>query len=94
MHVCDVCCRRTTATALVAFISHAGYRMHKEYRNQFIKVLRYVHEVYLSELMKKNDADSRSISTRLQTYLDRQQFLQEPEGRSLPRVDDSSYCRA
>jgi hypothetical protein len=39
-------------------------------------------------------ADLRAVGTRLQTYIATRAYLQEPEGRTLKRVDESSVTRA
>jgi len=46
------------------------------------------------EAKASKDADLRAVGTRLQTYVTTQQFMKEPEGRTLKKVDESSYTRA
>jgi nucleoporin GLE1 len=78
----------------MAFLSHAGYRLHAQYRAQFVKLLHSVHDDFLPRLEDGHDADARAVATRLRTYLVAGQYLKEPEGRFLKAVDDSSYTRA
>ena len=80
--------------ALMAFLSHAGYRMHRIYGSQFLKVLQYINDYFLPALAQKKDADAGAVVTRLSTYIGQQQYRQEPEGMDLPNVDDSSFYRA
>jgi nucleoporin GLE1 len=78
----------------MAFLSHAGYRMHRVYGSQFLKVLQYISDNFLPALEQKKDADVGAVLTRLSTYIRQQQYKQEPEGMELPKVDDSSFYRA
>eukprot|EP00898_Chlorokybus_atmophyticus_P000090 jgi/Chlat1/1081/Chrsp110S01544 len=98
---------RATATALESFLKAssilhcsdavtavAGYRLHRQYERQLMKLLAAVHDEFLPKVAVTNDPDARAVMTRLQTYLLSQQFLQEPEGRFLPKTDLSSTLRA
>ena len=81
---------RHTAVALDSFLKIAGFRMHNEYRGQFIKVLELVHREFLPKLDAKKDADIRPVSSRIATYLQERLYLQSPEGRDMPNTDTSS----
>ncbi len=81
---------RHTAVALDSFLKIAGFRMHNEYRGQFIKVLELVHREFLPKLDAKKDADIRPVSSRIATYLQECLYLQSPEGRDMPNTDTSS----
>jgi len=89
---------RYTATCLDAMVKSAGYKLHKVYGRQFIKILKYVNVHYLDKLKEdivgKEDSDLGAVVTRLHTYLHRQQYLQSPEGRELPMSDESSRLHA
>jgi hypothetical protein len=59
-------------------------------------VLAHISQHYLPALEAKatKDADLRAVGTRLMTYMSTQQYKKEPEGRTLKKVDESSYTRA
>lgn len=80
----------------MSFLAHAGYRMATEYGRQFGKVMQHIAQHYLPALEAKatKDADLRAVGTRLMTYVSSQQYRKEPEGRTLKKVDESSYTRA
>lgn len=80
----------------MAFLSHAGYRLASAYGPQFAKLLSLISEHYLPALEAKaaKDADLRAVGTRLATYVAGRGAAKEPEGRSLKKVDESSYTRA
>ncbi len=83
-----------TASALMAFLTHAGYRLHQQYGRQFVKLLHAVHDNFLPDLEAKGDSDARAVMSRLNTYLHSQEFTKPPAGRTLRRMDESSYARA
>ncbi|WIA43505.1 hypothetical protein OEZ86_009967 [Tetradesmus obliquus] len=87
---------RPSATALMSFLAHAGFRMAAVYGRQFHKVLAHISQHYLPALEAKasKDADLRAVGTRLMTYISTKQYTKEPEGRTLKKVDESSYTRA
>ena len=81
---------RHTAVALDSFLKIAGYRMHTQYRGQFIKVLELVHREFLPKLDAKNDPDIRPVSSRVSSYLLERSYERVPEGRDMPDTDTSS----
>lgn len=93
---CGVAFCRPTATALMSFLAHAGYRMAAVYGRQFHKVMEHITQHYLPALEAKatKDVDLRAVGTRLQTYVSTRQYTKEPEGKTLKKVDESSYTRA
>jgi len=82
---------RITAKALICFLRSAGYTLHIRFRGQFIKLLRCMHDEFLPELARSSDPDVAPLRTLLAHYLTRTVYLQEPEGRAMPRVDISSF---
>ncbi len=53
----------------MAFIGHAGYRMHQAYKGQFIKLLHYIHDDFLTALDEKHDPNASAVLVRLHNYL-------------------------
>jgi hypothetical protein len=132
--------RRPSAAALVAFLSHAGYRMAAVYGRQFTKLLQHMVSHFLPALEAKavknpgallvwcvlseasgskrlreqeshlreeaveptprslrafcTPTDLRAVGTRLHAYVATQAYREEPEGRTLKKVDESQYLRA
>ena len=84
---------RFSATALEAFLKHAGFAMHAAYGRQFGKMLDVVHARFLPELRRKDDPDARPVVNRAATYLNERAFLKSPEGREMPVTDTSSSTR-
>ena len=84
---------RFSATALEAFLKHAGFAMHAAYGRQFGKLLDVVDREFLPSLEAKDDADARPVVSRTRTYLNERGFLNPPEGREMPVTDTSSTTR-
>ena len=84
---------RFSATALEAFLKHAGFAMHAAYGRQFGKLLDAVDREFLPSLEAKDDADARPVVSRTRTYLNERGFLNPPEGREMPVTDTSSTTR-
>ena len=84
---------RFSATALEAFLKHAGFAMHAAYGRQFGKLLDAVGSAFLPSLEAKDDADARPVVSRTRTYLNERGFLNPPEGREMPVTDTSSTTR-
>jgi nucleoporin GLE1 len=84
---------RFSATALEAFLKHAGFAMHAAYGRQFGKMLDVVNDFFLPELRRKDDPDVRPVVNRAATYLNERAFLKAPEGREMPVTDTSSTTR-
>jgi hypothetical protein len=55
---CRCCCLRSCAAALIAFLSHAGYRMAGVYGRQFHKLLGNLAQHYLPALEAKAEKDT------------------------------------
>ncbi|RMZ54613.1 hypothetical protein APUTEX25_002199 [Auxenochlorella protothecoides] len=85
---------RASATALIAFLQVAAYRLHRAYRGQALKLFEVVHRDYLARLNACEDPDARANFTRIKTFLEERAYLAEPEGRALPKFDTSSIDRA
>jgi len=85
---------RLTAAALDAFLKIAGYKMAAIYKGQFMKLLQAIDRDFLEDLRQTSEPDARAVATRLQLYLNTQQFLKPPDGRDMPQYDASSYDRA
>lgn len=85
---------RLTAAALDAFLKVAGFKMAAVYKGQFMKLLQAVDRDFLVGLRQTSEPDARAVATRLQLYLNTQQFSKPPEGRDMPQYDASSYDRA
>lgn len=81
---------RGTATALDALLKMAGFSMHQRYRQQFAKLLAYVGSVLLRDLCSGSTAsDTGPVAVRLGSYISERKFLQPPEGRDMPMLDES-----
>ena len=85
---------RYSASALDAFLSVAGYKLWLTFKTQFVKLLRYIQDIFLKELKDGNDPDARAVATRVQSYIQMEMYMRMPEGRSMPMRDESSYNRA
>lgn len=83
---------RYSACALDAFLSIAGYKMFISFKSQFLKVMKYIKDVFLQDLMAV--ADATAVATRLHSYIDLQEYRQLPKGRNMPLRDESSISRA
>ena len=66
----------------------------RRFKGQFIKVLKCMYEEYLPELAQRQESDIQAVRTLLEHYLVNGQYLKEPEGRAMPRVDLSSVIKA
>lgn len=87
---------RCTAAVLEAFLDAGGHALFATYGNQFLKLLRAVETGPLPRLLEASHADPnlRAGCARIQLYLEEKKYQHEPEGRSLPKTDASSYDRA
>jgi hypothetical protein len=79
---------------LLLLLQAAGYRLHRTYRSQFVKMLQYIDSHFLPELAKSQSSDAQAVSVRLRTYCHVGAFKDPPEGSQLPEFDESSYNRA
>lgn len=61
----------------------AGYALFKKYKSQFRKILNIVSENFLNALKARKDSTLNSVIAKIQSYIEDNKFLQEPEGRSL-----------
>ena len=85
---------RYSACALDAFLSIAGYKMFISFKSQFLKLMKYIKDMFLQDLMAVADADATAVATRLHSYIDLQEYRQIPKGRNMPLRDESSTSRA
>ena len=58
--------RRITAQILLVFLEIAGYRLWTVYKRQFMKLLQFIQEEYLSKIPK----ESIAAATRLKIWLE------------------------
>lgn len=63
-------------------------------RHQFVKLLMYIDQHFVNEIIERGLEDARSAVRRLRQYLQGQEFLREPLGCKLEMYDASSYDRA
>lgn len=85
---------RLTASALESFLKVAGFRLYQAYPKAFVRLLQTIVSHFVEKLKSNNDPDARAVVSRLETYVHTHKFLQEPEGRSMPRTDLSSMLKA
>lgn len=69
-----------TAAALQAFLEMAGFALHKRYKTQFRKLLDIIGNDFLPALKDRGDAKLMKVIVNLQSYIESNQFLNEPEG--------------
>ncbi|KAH7857708.1 hypothetical protein Vadar_015617 [Vaccinium darrowii] len=82
-----------TAVALLAFLEMAGYALYRKYQSHFMKLLKIIYRDFLSALkQREGDAKLAIVITSIQTYIESEKFLEEPEGRSLPSSLLSREC--
>ena len=62
-------------------------------RKQLVKLLMYVDQCFIEEIIQKGMEDARSAVRRLRQYLQGQEFLREPPGRKLEMYDQSASVR-
>ena len=59
-----------------------------------MKLLMYIDQCFIEEIIQKGMEDARSAVRRLRQYLQGQEYLKAPPGRKLEMYDSSSYDRA
>ncbi|KAG5578481.1 hypothetical protein H5410_058615 [Solanum commersonii] len=69
-----------TAAALQAFLEMAGFALHKRYKTQFRKLLDIIARDFLTALKDRGDAKLIKVIVSLRSYIESNQFLNEPEG--------------
>lgn len=69
-----------TAAALQAFLEMAGFALHKRYKTQFRKLLDIIAKDFLPALKDRGDAKLIKVIVNLRSYIESNQFLNEPEG--------------
>ncbi|XP_027773034.1 protein GLE1 isoform X1 [Solanum pennellii] len=69
-----------TAAALQAFLEMAGFALHKRYKTQFRKLLDIIARDFLTALKDRGDAKLVKVIVSLRSYIESNQFLNEPEG--------------
>lgn len=72
-----------TATALEAFLEMTGFALFRKYKSQFKKILNIISVNFLEALKGRRDPKLNSVVARINSYIETNRFLQEPEGRSL-----------
>ena len=79
----------------------AGYALSKKYKSQFKKILIIVFDNFLNALKDRKGPTLTSVILEIQSYIEDNKFLQEPEGRSLEgallssvMVPESDYERS
>ncbi|GFY91464.1 hypothetical protein Acr_07g0016600 [Actinidia rufa] len=73
-----------TAVALQAFLEVAGFALYRTYKTQFKKLLNIIYRDFVSALKERGgDAKLSKVITSIQTYIESNKFLEEPEGSSL-----------
>lgn len=69
-----------TAAALQSFLEMAGFALHKRYKTQFRKLLDIIAKDFLTALKDRGDAKLIKVIVNLRSYIESNQFLNEPEG--------------
>ncbi|KAI3951345.1 hypothetical protein MKW92_031043 [Papaver armeniacum] len=69
-----------TAVALNSFLEMAGFALFRTYKTQFQKMLNFISRHFVGALESKQDPNLKPVIVQLQTYIDTNQFLKEPEG--------------
>nr|GMD40341.1 protein GLE1 isoform X2 [Ipomoea batatas] len=77
-----------TATALQAFLEMAGFVLYRKYKYHFEKLLNIIAKDFMKAI---EDLQSSPVTTRLRSYIESKQYLNEPEGWRLKTSLDSSY---
>ncbi|CAL5421246.1 unnamed protein product [Camellia sinensis] len=73
-----------TAVALQAFLEAAGFGLCRRYKSHFKKLLNVIYRDFVNALKQRGgDAKLNKVITSIQTYIESNRFLEEPEGRSL-----------
>uniref|UniRef100_A0A2P2ILJ1 mRNA export factor GLE1 n=2 Tax=Rhizophora mucronata TaxID=61149 RepID=A0A2P2ILJ1_RHIMU len=72
-----------TAVALNAFLQTAGFVLFKKYRSQFRKLLNIISNDFLKALRERRDPEMNPIIVEIQSYIEDNEYLREPEGRNL-----------
>ncbi|KAF8403635.1 hypothetical protein HHK36_011739 [Tetracentron sinense] len=81
-----------TAVALEAFLKMAGFALFRKYKSQFRKILNIISHYFLDALKARGDSKLNPVITRLKSYIETNQFLQEPEGWHLRTSLLSDVC--
>lgn len=82
-----------TGVALLAFLEMAGFALYRRYKAQFKKLLNIIYRDFLSALKQRGgDAKLTIVITSIQSYIESNKFLEEPEGRSLQSSSLSREC--
>ncbi|KAF9603086.1 hypothetical protein IFM89_033811, partial [Coptis chinensis] len=72
-----------TAVALVAFLNMAGFALFQKYRTQFRKILNLISNNFVAALERRGDPKLVPVICKIRTYIDTNQFSQEPETRQM-----------
>ncbi|KAM6562364.1 hypothetical protein CsatB_022362 [Cannabis sativa] len=69
--------------ALVQLEQLAGYALFKRYKSQFRKILSIISNNFLNALRSRENPALGTVIAEIQSYIEDNKFLEEPEGRSL-----------
>ncbi|KAM3356378.1 mRNA export factor GLE1 isoform X1 [Capsicum galapagoense] len=69
-----------TAAALQAFLEMAGFSLHRRYKTQFRKLLDIITKDFLTALKDRGEPKLTKVLVNLRSYIESNQFLNEPEG--------------
>ncbi|CAL1403717.1 unnamed protein product [Linum trigynum] len=72
-----------TAVALDAFMQTAGFVLFRKYKSQFAKLLHIVSSHFLEALKARNDPDLKPVIMEIESYIQDEKCVQEPEGRRM-----------
>ncbi|CAI0541708.1 unnamed protein product [Linum tenue] len=72
-----------TAVALDAFLQTAGFALYRKYKSQFAKLLHIVSSHFLEALKARDDPDLKPVIMEIESYIQYEKYLQEPEGRRM-----------
>ncbi|KAA8533231.1 hypothetical protein F0562_033236 [Nyssa sinensis] len=70
-----------TAAALQAFLEMTGFALYRRYKSQFKKLLKIIYSDFLNALKEREeDTKLSKVIYSIQTYIESNRFLEEPEG--------------
>ncbi|CAK9144530.1 unnamed protein product [Ilex paraguariensis] len=69
-----------TAVALHSFLEMAGFTLYRRYKIQFKKLLDIISRDFLSALRERGDPKLNKSIINIESYIESNQFLKEPEG--------------
>ncbi|KAJ8533860.1 hypothetical protein K7X08_007184 [Anisodus acutangulus] len=78
-----------TAAALLAFLEIAGFALHKRYKTQFRKLLDIIVKEFLTAFKDRGNEKLMKLTENLLSYIELNEFLNEPQGWRLRSSLDS-----